>query len=243
MALEAYNALIARAALQRYPDPPRKTYPPNGGNGLAAQRFKTGGKTDSTRLGIKTVDTIRQRALGVPAQEMLQEAMPELLKIIEEESNHRNMKVRQGWDHQSDMYSMVLHCPCCDRMWRHNTTGAMLGMMRRQSENQHQFAEMWFTREIVPFFLDVCLDECYGLKELQEMAKWLTLKLVDAGAAGLPYAQVIHELIQDRNAPPGDVTEMVRALEFEEEWVEVPGMPGWRLPTLKLPEGHPLRTW
>jgi hypothetical protein len=84
---------------------------------------------------------------------------------------------------------------------------------------------------------------CQGPSEFQVVAEMVTELLAEAGEQGLPFPQLLGMVCKAHpDMKKGKVMRGIYRINLHEDEVDVPGTP-WRLPVMRLPEGHPMRVW
>ncbi len=167
---------------------------------------------------------------GVPGP--FSEAVRKLAKGISAESEH-DVYISTRYDTMMDCYIFTAGCTKCRHNWEHAITAKRI---REATPDE-------VVRELIPWGAEIMETTCETLEKSQRLAEYITNRLRAAGRDGLPYAQLCHEIIVDELAPGGDVDRILRKMKMDFDWSVEPTSEGWLLPVLRLPEGHPLRSW
>jgi hypothetical protein len=183
----------------------------------------------------------------------IKEALPRLVETANKSASH-HLQGSVYYRHDTMCYEMTIRCTDCS----HVSSIGVTDWAAMRFCNDVEEAGYWVRYELVPWLSHLMREEC-GTNWLRElMAEWLTHRLAEAGPAGMMEEEIVRAMLQDFEAPGGEVLAMLRALEFEEvrfakmakttigmQSGEIPDQPitieevrGWR-----LPPGHIMREW
>jgi hypothetical protein len=170
--------------------------------------------------------------------------------FLDREGGHAadGLYIKHGWNHVLDQYDVLVLCSSCDRTWNLSISGGALA--GRQQD--HLIARVW-----APFFVRISKSLCFRFSLAAELAEWLTAAVAECGESGSRYSSLVSEGERLHLCSPHDIDAMLVRLGFEQEWENDIGVPKYPVsyscamingtiindPIIRLPAGHPLRTW
>lgn len=142
---------------------------------------------------------------------------------VKEHAGH-DLQVRSHHFINIDGYALVLVCTNCCQVWQTH--------LKPYTLNSTVLGRVALQHEMLALFRGPMECECFGGKEVQLLAEFVTQQLAAAGPEGLALNELIRVLITNDMAPAANVCQAVDDLAFDAQ----DGI-------LRLPAGHPLREW